>query len=132
LILYSGGCSGNIWYKIGGVVSPLKHYLKSHCFTKGVGAETSTKDYSNRESIPFDKWRRMHFFLDDPTLKPTDQADWNLKFRALAEFELVDGRLHRKANDVYKLLRYYMSENEGFNYIVQEHMRLKHLGRDKE
>jgi hypothetical protein len=42
LNLYSGGCSGNIEYKIGVVVSLMKHYLKSHGFTKDVRAETST------------------------------------------------------------------------------------------
>ena len=63
----------------------------------------------------------MHFFLDDPTSKATDQADWNLNYKALTDFELVDGRLHRKADNVNKSPRYYVLENEGFDYIVREH-----------
>lgn len=73
----------------------------------------------------------MHFFLDDPTLKSIDKADWNLKHRTLADFELVNGCLHRKADNVYQSPRYYVSENEGFGYIVREHVRLEHPGQDR-
>jgi hypothetical protein len=73
----------------------------------------------------------MHFFLNDPALKPKNKADRNLKHKALTEFELIDNRIHRKANSVHKTPRYYVSKNEGFDYIVWEHIRLEHLGRDK-
>jgi hypothetical protein len=60
----------------------------------------------------------MHFFLDDPALKPENKADRNLKHKAFTEFELIDNRIHCKANSVHKTPRYYVSENEGFDYIV--------------
>ena len=50
----------------------------------------ASNSHSNCESIPFDQWRRMHFFLDDPALKPENKADRNLKHKALTEFELID------------------------------------------
>ena len=43
----------------------------------------------------------MHLFLDDPTLKAKDQADANLKHRALMDFELVHNKLYRKRDERY-------------------------------
>jgi hypothetical protein len=73
----------------------------------------------------------MHLFLFDPTIQPDDQADQNLKHRALRDFELINEGLYRKADKTYKTSCYFVSKNEGFDKVVQEHYRLDHPGRDK-
>ena len=42
--------------------------------------------YSNRERIPYERWRQMHFFIDDPTLKAESPIEANLKHRALTKY----------------------------------------------
>ena len=42
--------------------------------------------YTNRERIPYEKWRQMHIYLDRPDLKPETPADSNLKHRAVINF----------------------------------------------
>jgi len=87
--------------------------------------------YTNRESIPYKKWNQMHVFLHDPTLKPEDPTESNLKHRALTEFQLVRNRLYRLPDKAHTEPRYVVPESEAFDLIVNEHLKLLHAGRDK-
>ena len=50
--------------------------------------------YINQERIPYEKWRRMHIFLDNPILKPDNSTDANLKYHALTEFDLIYNKFY--------------------------------------
>jgi hypothetical protein len=52
--------------------------------------------YVNRERIEYSKWRQLHFYLDDFTLKLATQAELRLKHCAQMEFELIHNKLYRK------------------------------------
>jgi hypothetical protein len=54
----------------------------------------SSNTYYNREQLPYEKWHRMHVFLDDPTLKLEDRDSVNLKHRAQANFKLIHNKLY--------------------------------------
>jgi hypothetical protein len=91
----------------------------------------SSDTYNNREQLPYEKWHRMHVFLDNPALKPDDRADINLKHRALAEFELVYNKLYRRPDKRHLDSRYVVPRSEVFDIIAQEHLKLLHAGRNK-
>ena len=93
-------------------------------------AYIQSPQYSNRERIEYSKWRQLHFFIDDPTLKPTTPTESRLKHRALTEFELVNNKLYKRANSKH-LARYIVPESEAFDVIINEHLQLLHAGRDK-
>jgi hypothetical protein len=80
---------------------------------------------------PHSKWRQMHIFIDDPTLKAENSMESNLKHRALTEFHLINNRLYRNANSIHKEPRYVVPESEVFDLIVNEHLQLLHAGQDK-
>jgi hypothetical protein len=88
-------------------------------------------DHVNRERIEYEKWRQLHIFLDNPTLKPTTPAESRLKCRAFAEFELNNDKLYRKADIIHQNPRYVVPESEAFDLIINEHLQLLHAGRDK-
>ena len=90
-----------------------------------------TANYRNRERILYKRWRQMHFFIDDPTLKPKDNEEANLKHRALIKFQLIHNKLYRNADATYAQPRYVVLESEALNLIINEHLQLLHVGRDK-
>ena len=87
--------------------------------------------YNNRKHIPYPKWRRIYIFLDDPSIKPENPADSNLKHRALTEFELVNNKLYRQIDTKYLIQQLVVPENNAFNTIINEHLLLLYAGRDK-
>jgi hypothetical protein len=87
--------------------------------------------YSNREQLPYQKWHRLHVFLDNPTLKAEDRSDANLKHRALADFELIHNKLYKKPDKRHSKSRYFVPGSEAFDTIAQEHLKLLHAGRHK-
>ncbi|KFZ11413.1 hypothetical protein V501_04793 [Pseudogymnoascus sp. VKM F-4519 (FW-2642)] len=88
-------------------------------------------DYVNRERIPYEKWRKMKFFLEDPTLKPNGAIESSLKHRALHNYQLIDSKLYRNPTSIYQEPRYVVLESEVLDLIISEHLRLQHAGRDK-
>jgi Integrase zinc binding domain len=87
--------------------------------------------YINRERIDYAKWRQLHIFLDEPNLKPQNQAESRLKHRAYAEFELINKKLYRKADAKFPNPRYVVPESETFDIIANEHLQLLHAGQTK-
>ncbi len=87
--------------------------------------------YINRERIDYAKWRQLHIFLDEPDLKPRNQAESRLKHRAYAEFELINKKLYRKADSKFTNPRYVVPESETFDIIANEHLQLLHTGQTK-
>jgi hypothetical protein len=85
----------------------------------------------NWERIPYSKWQQMHLFINDPTLKPENPVELNLKHRALTEFHLINRRLHRDPDTIHKKPRYVVPESEAFNLIIHKHLQLLHTRRDK-
>jgi hypothetical protein len=85
-------------------------------------------EYSNcnKERIPYAKWRQMHIFIDDPTIKPINAMESNLKHRALIEFHLINNRLYQNTDDKHKEPRYVVLESEAFDLIINEHLQLLH------
>jgi hypothetical protein len=94
-------------------------------------AYTQGPEYNNREWIEYEKWQRLHVFLDNPTLKTTTPSDATLKHRALAEFQLINRQLYKNPNKTYQEPRYVVSESEAFDITVNEHLQLLHASRDK-
>lgn len=87
--------------------------------------------YNNRERLPYEKWRQMHIYLDNPTLKPEGATESSLKHRALTEFELQNNKLYRQSNARHPNPRLVVPESEVFDTIANEHLQLLHAGRDK-
>ncbi|RFU36327.1 hypothetical protein B7463_g118, partial [Scytalidium lignicola] len=73
----------------------------------------------------------MHVFLDNPKLKPENQADSNLKHRAITQFELENKKLYRLPDVLNPVRRYAVQDNEVFDIIAQEHIKLLHAGQTK-
>ena len=73
---------------------------------------------TNRERIPYNKWQQMHIFIDDPTLKPQDAAESNLKHRALKEFHLIQNKLYRNCDIAHKQPRYVVPLSEVLDLII--------------
>jgi hypothetical protein len=73
----------------------------------------------------------MQHFLHDKDLKPTSRADSTTKFQAWADYEMIDGKLYWKADEKHEYPWIAVSENNAFDVIVKEHLRLIHAGRDK-
>jgi hypothetical protein len=90
-----------------------------------------TPGYINRERIPYSKWQQIYVFIDNPTIKLQNQAESNLRHRALTEFELINRRLYRMPDKSHPESRYAVPESEAFNVITNEHLQLLHAGRDK-
>ena len=78
----------------------------------------SSNTYYNREQLPYEKWHRMHVFLDDHTLKPEDRDGVNLKHRAQADFELIHNKLYRRKDKRHINPRYVVPKSEVFNLIA--------------
>ncbi|KAF5120961.1 SCAN domain-containing protein 3 [Metarhizium anisopliae] len=87
--------------------------------------------YTNRERIEYTKWRELHILLDNPDRKPRNQTESRLKHRALSEFELINNRLHRRPDSKHPEPRYVVPENEAFDTIANQHLRLLHAGKNK-
>jgi hypothetical protein len=87
--------------------------------------------YSNRERIPYEKWRQIHIYLDNPSLKAEGASESRLKHRALTEFQLINNKLYRNPDKAHLRPRYVVPESEAFDLIVNEHLKLLHGGRDK-
>jgi hypothetical protein len=90
-----------------------------------------SEGYVNRERIEYSKWRQMHIFLDNPTIKAENAVESNLKHRALTEFELISNKLYQKPTKAYITSRYVVPESEAFDLIINQHLQLLHAGRDK-
>lgn len=73
----------------------------------------------------------MHIFIDEPTLKPANPAESNLKCRATTEFHLTHNKLYKNSNSRFQEPRYIVPESEAFNFIINTHLQLLHAGRDK-
>ncbi|EXU94631.1 integrase core domain protein, partial [Metarhizium robertsii] len=86
---------------------------------------------TNRERIEYTKWRELHILLDNPDRKPRNQTESRLKHRALSEFELINNRLHRRPDSKHPEPRYVVPENEAFDTIANQHLRLLHAGKNK-
>ncbi|KAJ8063563.1 hypothetical protein OCU04_007435 [Sclerotinia nivalis] len=87
-------------------------------------------DYKSKERLEPYVWYKMKVYLEDPTLKASNQAERNIKFAANQKYELQNGRLFRKAYGRYPA-RYAVPNNEAFDIIKSAHLRLNHCGRDK-
>lgn len=59
-------------------------------------------NYVNRERIEYSKWQRLHVFLAEPDLKPKNATDSRLRYRAYAEFELINNKLYRQSDQRFK------------------------------
>jgi hypothetical protein len=57
--------------------------------------------YTNRERVPPAKIMRYLVFLNNPDLKPTDQVDSKIKFKARHFYELINDKLHRQHNKTH-------------------------------
>jgi hypothetical protein len=89
-------------------------------------------NYINRERIPYQKWNRIHVHLDTLDLKPDSLMDSRLKYRAHAEFQLVNNnRLFRLPDSKFPTLRCTVPESEVFDTIANEHLQLLHAGQIK-
>ncbi|RFU28490.1 hypothetical protein B7463_g7831, partial [Scytalidium lignicola] len=73
----------------------------------------------------------MHTFLDNPSLKPENQVDSNVKHRAITQFELKNNKLYRLPDSHHSKPRYAVQDSEVFDIIVEEHIKLLHASRDK-
>jgi hypothetical protein len=62
--------------------------------------------YINRERIEYSKWRQLHIFLNDPTLKPTTPAESRLRHCAQMEFQLINNKLYRRPDSKFPNPRY--------------------------
>ena len=92
----------------------------------------SAPGYQNKERIPYDKWHRIHVFLDNPQTRPDNPTDSRLKSRALKDFELISNKLYKSTTSQHPGdPRLVVPESEAFDYIVQEHLQLLHAGHDK-
>ncbi|RFU30752.1 hypothetical protein B7463_g5574, partial [Scytalidium lignicola] len=87
--------------------------------------------YINRDRIQPQHWQRIHVFVDNPTLKPDNQTDANIKYQAIHHFELIDRKLYRQPDAHHPDPRYVVPENEIFDVIATEHLKLLHAGRNK-
>ena len=83
---------------------------------------TEAPTYKNREQILYERWEWMQYFLYNKELKLTSKADSNTKFRAQADYKIVDGKLYRKADEKHEFPRYAVAENDVFDVIVKEHL----------
>lgn len=107
-------------------INPFPNVVRTafQAYIQGIG-------YINRERIEYSKWRQLHFFLDDPTLKPATQADSRLRYWAQLHFELINKKLYRRPDSKFPNPRYVVPENEAFGTIINEHLQLLHAGRTK-
>ncbi|RFU28623.1 hypothetical protein B7463_g7723, partial [Scytalidium lignicola] len=81
----------------------------------------TAEDYINHQRITPQHWQRIHVFVDNPSLKPDPiQSDINLKHRAIAEFELINNKLHRRPDARHPEPRYVVQESEVFDLSVIE------------
>jgi hypothetical protein len=64
----------------------------------------------------------MHIFIDDPTIKPMNPIESNLKHRALTEFHLIHNKLYRNSDTIHTKPRYAVLESEAFDLIINEHL----------
>ena len=87
--------------------------------------------YTNRERFSYAKWVRLQVFLDKPDLVPVDQPDRKIKFEALHEYELIDGKLHRRPDKTHSKPRKVVPLHDAFDALVEIHLKLGHPGRNK-
>jgi hypothetical protein len=76
----------------------------------------------NRERIPYAKWCQMRIFLTNPTLKPQNPTESNLRHRALTDFHLIDEKLYQNYDTAHKEPRYVVLESEALDLIISEHL----------
>lgn len=87
--------------------------------------------YTNRERVSQARIIRYSAFLENPDLKPSNQADSTMKFEARNSYELIDKKLHRKPDETHLQPRYVVPRNEACDIIVKKHLQLAHPGRNK-
>jgi hypothetical protein len=88
-------------------------------------------DYIAKDRLPPWKWSRCQVFLDNPSIRLTNQTDANCKNFALTRYELIQNRLHRQADIRHLSPRYAVPDDKVFDIIKKEHLKLGHARRDK-
>jgi hypothetical protein len=108
-------------------INPFPHDVRT-----AFEAYMSSTTYYNREQFTHEKWHRMHTILDNPTAYiPYNKESSNLKTRTLSSFMLINNKLHKQGDIQHLHPRIMVLKEEVFDIIIQEHLKLLHVGWNK-
>ena len=92
--------------------------------------EAST--YRIRERMIRSQINRISTFLTDRTKPGNSSSDSNLRQRALHDFQLVNGKVHRKPDKLHPKSREVIDGSQVFDAIIAAHCSIGYAGRDNQ